>query len=88
MIKLMKFLKEYWIQITAIVAGISAAAIFPYRLGNAEQEIQDLKEQTTAIYKWVEQEQQAKQHEKELNDKAPAGYRWDPVRREYVRNGR
>lgn len=85
MIKFLKILKDYWVQITTIVALISAAAIFPFRLGHAENDIKDLREQTTAIYKWVEQEQKEKEYEKERIASAPPGYRWDSIKRQYVK---
>lgn len=85
MIKFLETLKRYWVQITAIVALISGCAIFPFRLSNAEDDIKDLKAQTTAVYKWVEQEQTEKEYENERVASAPPGYRWDSSRREYVK---
>lgn len=91
MIKILKFLKEFWIQIVAIVGIIGAASIFPFKLEAMDQRQERLEdavtkttEQTTALYKWVEAQEQEKTYEKERVASAPPGYRWDANRREYV----
>ena len=91
-IQTMDFLKTYWIQITAIVAGIAACSIFPFKLNAMEsrqekfEEVQNsLYEQTTQIGKWVAAQESDKAHEKELQASAPPGYRWDSLNREYVK---
>ena len=84
MVEFMEFLRSYWIQITSILALVGAASIFPFKLANAESDIKALKDQTTAIYQWVQQEQQSKEFEKERIANAPPGWKWDSGKREYV----
>ena len=82
--KALSWVKDYWIIITLIGGAISAAAIFPFKLANAESDIKALKEQTTAIYSWVKQEQTEKEFEKERIASAPPGYYWDTATRQYL----
>ena len=88
----LEYLKKYWVQITAIVGLIGACFLFPFKLeamdkrqDKFEEQQDSLYEQTTMIGKWVEQEQQNKEYEKERISSAPPGYRWDASRREYVK---
>ena len=84
-VEILDFIKQYWVVIVVIAASIGGASIFPFKLARAEDDIKALKDQTTAIYKWVEQEQNLKQFEKERVDSAPPGYKWDSSKREYVK---
>lgn len=86
-----KIIKDYWPIGAAIVAFIGACSVFPVRLSNAENKINDIEDQqklliqqTTTIGAWVQQEQQAKQFEEERYMTAPPGWKWDPARKEYV----
>ncbi len=58
------------------------------------REIQELKKQqgvlvaqTTTIGDYVQQQMQEKEYEKERVASAPPGYRWDSLKREYVKRG-
>lgn len=79
------FLKEYWVIASVVALSIGGASVFPFKLARAEGDIKDLKDQTTAIYSWVKQEQQEKEFEKERVASAPPGYRWDSGKREYIK---
>lgn len=88
----MDFLKAYWIQISFIVGGIAACSIFPFQLKAAQEDIKDIKDeqkiliaQTTTIGEYIKGQETEKQHEKELQAAAPPGYRWDSLKREYIK---
>lgn len=92
MTQIFKFLKDYWIVITAIVTLIGAGSIFPFRLEalesrqeKFEQTQEKLVEQTMTIADYVKGQETEKAHEKELQESAPKGFRWDSLTREYVK---
>ena len=83
-------LKEYWAIIVAVGGAFAAIIILPYRVDAMDKRqdkleaVQDkIVEQTTALYKWVDQEQKEKEYEKERLTSAPPGYKWDSVSRKY-----
>ena len=91
-IKLLKTLKEYWIQITAIVGLIAACSIFPFKLSAMENRQEKLEEsqdiliaQTTTIGEYIKGQQTENEYEKERIASAPQGYRWDSYKRTYVK---
>lgn len=48
-----------------------------------QQQIAQQQEQSTAIYKWIENEQKSKDVEAEQESAAPAGFRWNRATRKY-----
>lgn len=79
---------SHWGIVAFVIAFISACAIFPFKLQANEKRVDKLEqshekliEQTTAIYKWVErketEEELQEAFDKEQEEKAPHGFRWD-----------
>lgn len=76
----LKFLKDYRVLITVLAGIVGTVATIPGRLQAVEKKAETLQEQTTAIYRWIEQAEK----EAELIKKAPPGYRWSEEAGEYV----
>ena len=90
-----EFMTKHWKVLTAVVAFISACAVFPFQLKATQDDVKELKaeqkilvDQTTTIGAYIQSEKQKDEleaaHEKEMRDAAPKGMRWDSIRREYV----
>ena len=76
-------IKAYLPIVVFAVGVIGAAAVIPIRLSAVEKTAERLQEQMMVIGDYVEQKIVEEKYEKELSEKAPKGYAWNPLTRSY-----